>query len=302
MADPIGDEQKETPPGQVGFSVIALILRDFSRHAVAEQAKLKSQLEALTAIAIQRLSQSGRLVLDTLDGLVIVVLSGPEHALEVAESAQAAAADLPVCIAVNYGPVKKSADAGDSPRFVGDGIVSAVTLANLATRGRLLLSRPFRDALNTAAPQRITALTPIGALTDASLRSHELFTLDPAAAAAVRRRFMLTAGAAALGILGIGVATRLLHAKPAMIQFEISPHGEVFVDGELRGKSPPLSRLAVSPGAHTIEVHNDAYAPLRLQMNLKPAEEMKVTHAFGGRKPRKQGDSFVEDVWRRLTR
>lgn len=302
MTQSLGGRPKEAT-SQGGFSVVALVLKDFSRHPVAEQAKLKSQLEALAAIAIQGLARSDRLILETLDGLVICVLSGAEEALHVAQSALAGAADLPLCIAINYGPVKALQDpTGASPRFVGDGLISAVTLANLATRGRVVLSRPFRDALALAAPHRVRTLMPLGALTDATLRSHELFTVDAAAAAGVRRRFMMTIGAAVCGILGLGVAARLLHTKPAVIDFEITPQGDVFVDGELKGKSPPLTRLAVSPGPHTIEVQNAAYAPLRLEMNLKPAEQMKVTHAFGGRRPRKEGDSFLEDVWRRLRR
>lgn len=302
MTDGLPDERSEAPAAEARFSVVALLLREFSRYPVALQTKLKSQLEALTAIAIQALRPSDRLVLETLDGLVIVVLSGPEAALDVAQNALAAATDLPLCLAVNYGPVKRSQDSGATPRFAGDGIVSAVTLANLATRGRVVLSRPFREALELFAPHRTRTLMPLGAFTDATLRSHELFTVDAAAAAGVRRRFMMGATAAVLGILTIGVAARLMYTKPAVIQFEITPHGDVFVDGELKGKSPPLSRLAVSPGAHTIEVHHASYAPLRLEMNLKPAEEMKVTHAFGGRRPRKEGDSFLEDVWRRLSR
>lgn len=302
MTDAKPDDGIKAPAAEVRFSVVALLLKEFSRHPVALQTKLKSQLEALTAISIQPLHPSDRLVLETLDGLVIVVLSGPEAALDVAQSALAAAADLPLRLAVNYGPVKRSQDSGATPRFAGDGMVSAVTLANLATRGRLVLSRPFREALELVAPHRTRTLMPLGALTDATLRSHELFTVDPAAAAGIRRRFMMGAMAAVLGILTIGVAARLMYSKPAVIQFEITPHGDVFVDGELKGKSPPLSRLAVKPGPHTIEVHHASYAPLRLEMNLKPAEEMKVTHAFGGRRPRKEGDSFLEDVWRRLSR
>ena len=294
--------EMDQPRDQPRFSVAALMLREFSQRPVPEQTRLKAQLEAVAAIAIQRLAPQDRLVLDALDGLVIVVLSGAEDALELAESAHAAMADLPLCIALDYGPVKSSGDAAGASRFVGDGIVSAVTLAALATRGRMLLSRSFRDALADTAPHRVHALSPLGALTDSSLRSHEVFTLERAAAAAARRRVMVSAGAAVLAILGMGIGARLMHAKPGVIQLEISPEGEVFVDGELKGRSPPLTRLAVSPGPHTIEVQNTSYAPLRLELNLKPAEEIKVTHAFGGRRPRKEGDSFLEDVWRRLSR
>lgn len=302
MEGALAEQPAAQTRGQARFSVVALTLRQFSQHPVAEQTRLKAQLEALTAIAIQRVVPSDRLVLDTLDGLVVVVLSSAEEAVKVAESAHDGAADLPLCIALSYGPVKASGDGAAGARFVGDGIVSALTLAGLATRGRMLLSRPFRDALAQSAPHRIRGLSPAGALTDASLRSHEVFTVDPNATASVRRRFMAITGAAVIAILAIGIGARVLHSKPGVIQLEISPEGEVFVDGQLKGKSPPLTRVAVSPGVHTIEVQNGSYAPLRLELNLKPGEELKVAHSFGGRRPRQEGDSFLEDVWRRLSR
>jgi hypothetical protein len=188
-----------------------------------------------------------------------------------------------------------------APRFAGDGIVSALALANLATRGRSVVSRSFREALAAVAPQRAKALVSLGAMTDATLRTHELFTPDPRVASARRRRLVLGGGVAACGILATGVAARVMREKPAVIEFDITPQGDIYVDGELRGTSPPMTRLAVGPGARLIEVRHDPYAPLRLQMNLKPAEEMKVTHAFSTRRQRREGDSFVEDVWRRLS-
>lgn len=302
VSDEPRDQAGETAPAPAGFNVIALILREFTRQPVAEQARLKSRLEALAAFAIQQLSPAERIMLESPDGLVIVVLAGPEDALDVAERAQAGSADLPLCIAVNHGPVKTVAEASSGPRFVGDGIVSAVTLANLATRGRLLVSRPFREVLGASAPHRARTLISVGALTDATVRTHELFTPDPRVATTRRRQLIIAGSLATLGILGTGVAARVMREKPAVIQFEITPQGDIFVDGELKGRSPPLTQVAVSPGAHTIEVRNDPYAPLKLQMKLKPAEEIKVTHSFSGRKPRKGGDSFIEDVWRRLTR
>lgn len=283
-----------------GFSVVALVLRDFSRLAVAEQTKLKTELEAIAANALRRLALSDRLVLDTLDGLVIVILSGPADALDVAENALTSSGELPLCIAINFGPVKRSAEEPARARFMGDGIASAVTLAHLATRGRLLLSRPFRDALGAVAPHRLATLVPVGSMTDATLRSHELYTVNSRATIDMRRRFTMRAGAAVLSILGVGIAIRLFQTREAVIQFEVTPHGDVFIDGEFKGKSPPLTHLPISPGAHTIEVRNDAYAPLRLELNLKPAEEIKVAHAFGSRRSRKEGDSFMEQLWRQL--
>lgn len=297
----VAAETKSNDATPAGWSVIALLLKEFSRQAVAEQARLKSQLEALVAIAVQPLSPEGRIVLDAPEGLVVVVLANPNEALAVAERAQAGAADLPVCLAVNYGPVKAMKDASGAPRLVGDGILSAVTLANLATRGRMLLSRPFREAVVRIAPHRARTLVSVGAFTDATVRSHELFTIDPRAAILSRRRLIAGGGLAVLGIVGAGIAVRVMRERPAVIQFEISPRGDIFVDGVMKGRSPPVNRIEVSPGSHTIEVRNEPHAPLKLEMRLRSAEEVRVSHAFGTRRAeRKEGDSFVEDIRRRL--
>jgi hypothetical protein len=300
----LGIRADQTAEAPAGTAVIALIVKEFSRQAVTEQARLKSQLEALVAIAIQPLAPADRIVLETPDGLVVVVLGDPGDALDVAERAQAGAADLPLAVAVNHGPVKSITDTSGGARFVGDGLVSALTLANLATRGRLLVSRAFRDSLANVAPHRARKLHSVGALTDANLRTHELFTPDPAAAMVERQRLMIAGGLAVFGILGAGVAIRAMRSGgQASIQFDISPQGDIFVNGELKGTSPPLTRVALRPGVHAIEVRNSGHAPLRLELNLKPAEEAKVTHAFGARRAaRKEGDSLVEELWRRMNR
>jgi len=299
----------EIPSAAVPASVISLLVREFSHQTVAEQAKLKAQLAALLAVAIGPLRNAARVVLDAPDGMVAVVLDEPARALEVAQRAQSAAEGLPLCIGVNHGPVKLAADAGGVPELLGDGIVAAVTLAKLATRGRLLASRSFHDALEATAPHRATEISSIGAFTDANVRTHDLFTLDPRAAAA-RRRWLLAAGALAVcGILAAGAGVRLVRSgakRPAVIQLEITPLGDIFVDGEKKGRSPPLTRLEVSPGPHTIEVRNPAHPPLKLALNLKPAEEMSVTHTFAAPKKadrarkEKKEESFIDGVRRKL--
>lgn len=285
-------------------SVIGLVIREFARQPVAEQAKCKAQLEALAAIAIEPLRAADRVVLESPAGLVVALLDAPEQALEVAERAQAGAADLPLCIGVNHGPVKLGADPGGGETLIGDGIVGAVTLANLATRGRFLVSRSFHEALAACAPHRASELRPVGVVTDDNVRTHELFTLDPAARSLRKRRLTIIAAMGGVGAVGAGLAVRmgLSSAKrPAIVAFQIAPQGEIFIDGELKGRSPPLTRLEISPGAHTIEVRSAGFAPLRLDINLKPAEEVKVTHEFTkkGRPPSK-GERFIEDLRKRL--
>lgn len=291
-------------------SVIGLTIREFARQPVADQARLKAQLEALAAIAIEPLSAANRIVLESPAGLVVIVLGGPQEALQVAERSQAGGADLPLCIGVNYGPVKLAADPGGGQTLVGDGIVGAVTLANLATRGRFLISRSFHEALGAFAPHRASEFGSVGIVTDDNVRTHELFTLDPAARTVRQRRLIMIGALAVFTAVGGGVAVRVARSsakRPAIIGFQITPRGNVFVDGELKGSSPPLTRLEVSPGAHTIEVRGAGYPPLRFDINLKPGEEMRVTHEFTtgrkaekGTRPAGKAEKFVDDVRKRL--
>lgn len=283
-------------------SVIGLTIREFARQPVADQARLKAQLEALAAIAIEPLNAADRVVLESPAGLVVTVLGRPQEALQVAERAQAGGADLQLCIGVNYGPVKLGADPGGGQTLIGDGIVGAVTLANLATRGRFLASRSFHEALATFAPHRAAEFGSVGVVTDDNVRTHELFTLNPAARTARKRRLVMFGALGVLAAVGAGVAVRVARSgarRPAVIGFQITPQGDIFVDGELKGRSPPLTRLEVSPGAHTIEVRSAGFPPLRLDINLKPAEEIRVTHEFAaGRKTRPE--KFIDDVRKRL--
>lgn len=266
-------------------SVIVLKLQEFTRRPVADQTRLKAQIEALVALAIQLLPAADRIVLDAPDGVAVVVLGTPKDALDLAERAQAAAADLPVCIGVNHGPIKPAADALRGFGLVGDGLAAGMTLANVATPGRILVSRPFHEALQAYAPGRAVDLSSAGAFTDLSVRTYELFTLDRQAAPARRRRLIALGTLSVIGILGLGFAARgLRHAiiptEPAVLEFKITPRGDVFIDGVLKGKTPPLQRLEIRPGRHSIEVRNSPYPPLTLEVNLASAEEMRITHSF----------------------
>lgn len=264
-------------------SVIVLKLQEFTRRPVADQTRLKAQIEALVALAIQLLPAADRIVLDAPDGVAVVVLGTPKDALDLAERAQAAAADLPVCIGVNHGPVKPAADTLRGFGLVGDGLAASMTLANVATPGHILVSRPFHEALQAYAPGRAVDLSSAGAFTDPSVRTYELFTLDRQAAPARRRRLIALGTLSVIGILGLGFAARgLRHAimSPAILEFNITPRGDVFIDGVLKGKTPPLQRLEIRPGRHSIEVRNSPYPPLTLEVNVASAEEMRITHSF----------------------
>lgn len=295
-------------------SVIVLKLQEFARQPVAEQMRLKAQLEAAVALAIQPLPQGGCIVLDAPDAIAIALLDRPQDALALVERSQAAAADLRLCIGVNHGAIMPAPDAQRGPGLVGDGLAAGLTLANAATPGRFIVSRSFREALAAEAPERAANLSPLGVITDSSVRTHEVFGIDRGAGAS-RRRWLFAGGSvAALAIIGLGFAARRVLKPPllpAVIGLEITPHGEVFLDGVWQGKSPPLKRLEVPPGPHRIEVRSFPQPPLKLEATLGSAEHMTITHSFDAPAPaapprsakapkggKKKEEDFI-DRWRR---
>jgi len=190
-------------------SVVFLKIQEFARRPVQEQARLRAQLEAVVAVTAAELASGSRIVLDAADGAAIVVLGDPKGALHLAGRALAAtAAGLPLCIGVNHGAVQM-ASIRDDDGMIGDGIAVAASVAEFASPARLLMTRSFRDAMADASPGLESGLFPAGVFTDAGLRTHELFSPDGRVAERRRTRFLALAVAAAIGLVGAGVAARV---------------------------------------------------------------------------------------------
>ena len=190
-------------------SVVFLKIQEFARRPVQEQARLRAQLEAVVAVSSAELALASRIVLDAADGAAVVVLGDPRGALHLAVRALAAtAAGLPLCIGVNHGAVQM-ASARDDDGMIGDGIAVAASVAEFASPARLLMTRSFRDAMADASPGLESGLFPAGVFTDAGLRTHELFSPDGRVAERRRTRFFALAVAAAIGLVGAGVAARV---------------------------------------------------------------------------------------------
>jgi len=290
-------------------SVIALAIHDLTRRTVAEQGQLRAQIEKLLQDALQALPAARRIVLDAPHGFVVAVLDGRQAALELAERVQTGAAELPLCIGINYGPVAILVDDNRGHALVGDGITAAMTMTQAAAPGRLIASRPFHEALQAEVPDGAVRLTAAGVHTDAQVRTHEIYTLDQLAVHTRRRRLLITGAAAFAGILALGFVVRMavlggwLQPAPAVIEFNITPRGDVYVDGVLKGTSPPLSQLEVAPGKHTIEIRNSRFTPLVIDINPVAAEKMTITHAFSSRGGGAKGDDKslrenARDGWR----
>ena len=299
-------EKDSAAPGLA--SVIFMRIAEFSRLPVAEQAKLKANLDSLLTYSLGALSAEGRIVLDATDGNAIVVLESPGAALQTAERALAASAGLPFCIGINHGPVRAAPGDPKAAALIGDGLLAAITAAEFSMPGRLLATRAFRDALEAGAPQRAQGLVAAGVFTDSRVRSHEMFAFDASAARRRRRRLLAWGALGVCAILAAGYGARLLRlealraAQPAVILLEIRPQGEIFIDGVARGKSPPLTQIEVKAGAHKIEVRNGTFTPLERDVNLEPGETTTIAHRFAAtQKPQAQKPpGFWQNLRRKL--
>jgi len=64
------------------------------------------------------------------------------------------------------------------------------------------------------------------------------------------------------------------------VSFAVSPWGEVFVDGERVGITPPLNKLQLEAGTHRVEIRNQGFAPYRETVRLKSGQSLKIRHKF----------------------
>lgn len=72
---------------------------------------------------------------------------------------------------------------------------------------------------------------------------------------------------------------RDLPAK-ATVSLLIVPWGEVYVDGQKRGISPPLKSFTLTPGMHTVEIRNSSL-PVHLEkIDVKPGAQINIRHTF----------------------
>jgi len=203
-------------------SVAFLKIHDFGRRPVVEQARLRAQLEAVVAVTLPALEESGRLVLDAADGIALVVLGDARGTLRIAERTLAAgAAGLPLAIGITHGAVRQSGN-GSGEGLLGDGIAVAAAIAELAGPQKLLLTREFRHALADAAPGAEAAVAAAGTHTDASLRAHELYKPDPRAARRRSRRYAVASALTVLAFLGAGITYRVSIEGPHAYAHRVS--------------------------------------------------------------------------------
>jgi serine/threonine-protein kinase len=77
------------------------------------------------------------------------------------------------------------------------------------------------------------------------------------------------------------VATEAAAPPVGTVHIAISPWGHVEVDGKPAGTTPPLTRLELAQGAHTITVRNEDFPVHTLRVVVDPERPVTVKHRFG---------------------
>jgi hypothetical protein len=72
-------------------------------------------------------------------------------------------------------------------------------------------------------------------------------------------------------------------AKPAatgLIALAIAPWGEVYVDGDRVGVSPPVNEVEVAPGRRKIEIRNGSFPVYTQVVDVKADQKVRIKHKF----------------------
>jgi serine/threonine-protein kinase len=86
---------------------------------------------------------------------------------------------------------------------------------------------------------------------------------------------------AANSVAGSGAAVTARPPATGTVQLAVSPWGEVEIDGSPAGTAPPLSRLTLTIGEHTITVRNVDFPAYTAKVHVDPDKAVVVRHRFG---------------------
>jgi eukaryotic-like serine/threonine-protein kinase len=75
--------------------------------------------------------------------------------------------------------------------------------------------------------------------------------------------------------------TRTPTPPQGLVQIAISPWGQVEVNGAAVGTTPPLTRLELPQGTHTITVRNEDFPPYTQRVMVDPERPVSLKHRFG---------------------
>ncbi len=126
-----------------------------------------------------------------------------------------------------------------------------------------------------APPAAEVLPTAVPAAPEPPLAAAPLPDKPPPAAAAPKPRKPAAKPAAPAAVVAAPVPA------PGVVHIAISPWGQVEVDGAPVGITPPLARLELPPGAHTITVRNEDFPAYTQRVQVDPERPVTLKHRFG---------------------
>jgi serine/threonine-protein kinase len=73
-------------------------------------------------------------------------------------------------------------------------------------------------------------------------------------------------------------------AGTAKLILAVSPQGDVYVDGERYGTTPPMTTLELEPGMRRIEIRSGSRKPYLTYMTVEPGDERRIRHDFDAKR------------------
>ena len=67
---------------------------------------------------------------------------------------------------------------------------------------------------------------------------------------------------------------------PATLVFAVQPWGEIYVNGRVRGVTPPMKSIKLDPGKYKIEIRNTTFAAHVENLDLKSRDEITIRYKF----------------------
>ena len=168
----------------------------------------------------------------------------------------------------------------------------ASTPEMLAAAERARAASAAQAASVAAAAEAASAASAAEAEAAASAASATELQLAQAASAAHGDKPMTKAEARAeaarrrkaMGVTAAGdapSAPAVAAPTEGIVQLAVIPWGQVEVDGKPMGISPPLARLTLSAGPHTITVRNTDFPPYTASLTVSGDNPVTLRHSFG---------------------
>lgn len=133
------------------------------------------------------------------------------------------------------------------------------------------------------APPAEPAVAPVGpAAAPVEAAVPPATSTKPSREAAPRPPRVATPSDAARPAAPVAPPSPPVAASPAQatVTVGVHPWGELYVDDQRVGVSPPLTRFKLDPGRHRIEIRNPGFVPYRDTVILEPGQSIKIKHKF----------------------